>query len=127
MLCAIASPRKYIRKCQFKRILWAKFDSTSIRDRVAESLRKHKDMFPGMTIWCASDLPLAMRVEPIFLFSHKRLLISWPWLPFGINVNIENACLQIANHDIVTIHAYDQKCNIDVAHGLYQRLARPEL
>ena len=111
------TPTKIYSKGQFKGILWAKFESSSIRDRVAESLRKHNDMILGAIIWCATDLPLAMRVERKFLFSLKRLLISWAWQLFEINVNIDNACLQIANYDIVKVHAYDHKCNIVFAHG----------
>ena len=127
MRCASVPLRKYIRNGQFKGILWAKFESTCIRDRVAESLRKHNYMFPGAIIWCAADLPIGIRVERKFIFSLKRLLISLAWQPFEINVDIDRACLQIANHDIVTIHAYDQKCNIVFAHGSEQRLASPAL
>lgn len=117
------TPMKIDSKGQFKCILWAKFESIIIRDRVEEFLRKHNDMFWGATIWCAADLPLAMRVERKFLFSLKRLLMSRAWQPFEINVDIDSACLQIANHDIMTIHAYDQKCNIVFAHGWDQRFA----
>ena len=88
-----------------------------MRVHVAESLRKHKGMFLGTTTWCATDLPLAMRIDRKILFSLKRLLISLAWQPFEINVDIESAYLQIANHVTMTIYAYDKKCKKLFAHG----------
>ena len=45
------------------------------RMRAMANVHKHKDLFPSTTIWCAGDLPLAMRVERKLLFSLKRLFI----------------------------------------------------
>ena len=121
------SPSKIYSKGQFKGILWVKFESTAVRDRVAESLRKHKDSFPGSSIWCAADLPIAMRVERKFLFQLKRLLIAWSWQPFEVRVDTDTSSLSISNHLIVSVCAHSQSCTFSFADGWDQRLASPEL
>ena len=85
-----------------------KFETTAVRDRVAETLRKHKDSFPGSSIWCAADLPIAMRVEQKFLFQLKRLLIAWSWQPFEVRVDTDTSSLSISNHLIVSVCANSQ-------------------
>ena len=50
-------------KVQFRNVLWNKFDSMSVRDRIVSTLSKSRLSFDSAAIWMSGDAPLPVRVE----------------------------------------------------------------
>jgi hypothetical protein len=88
-------------------MLWIKFDSMSVRDRVVSTLSKSRLSFDSAAIWMSGDAPLPVRVEKKFLFGLKRLLQSWGWQNFEIRVDIASKSLSIDNHTVVRVLVED--------------------
>ena len=89
-------------------MLWIKFDSMSVRDRVRSMLSKSCLSFDS-AVWMSRDAPLPVRVEKTFLFGLKCLLQSWGWQNFEIRGDIAGKSLSIDNLTVVRVLAEDTK------------------
>ena len=109
-------------KGQFRSMLWIKFDSMCVRDRVVSTLSKSRLSFDSAAIWMSGNAPLLVRVEKKFLFGLKRLLQSWGCQIFEILIDIAGKSLSIDNHTVVRVLAKDTNCFVKFEKPWHDRL-----
>ena len=63
-------------KGKFRSMLWIKFDSMSVRDRVVSTLSKSRLSFDSAAIWMSGDAPLPVRVEKRNSFSDSSIFCN---------------------------------------------------
>ena len=120
-ICHVSPTRIYV-KGEFRGMLWMVFASQSQRDLVVGSLNKQKVAMTSRVVWVALDLPLPMRVEKKFLFTLKKLLLTWGWQGFETRVNISSRSLSIDSKLVVVVDAHDQQFDVRFADQWQDRL-----
>ena len=96
-------PIEVYSKGKFRTMLWARFASICIRNRVVLALTKLRLSCSRSSIWMSGDVPLPVRVEKKFLFGLKRLLQSWGWQAFEIRIDDVAKSLSIDSHTVIRV------------------------